>query len=229
VISGRGAAIGIRTIPLPRSVYDSLKCKHIVEGSEDDLLVIGKSLRCSRCDESATAQTVFGMLLKSLDAVDANGNALLESPVLLSGASVKAVQSSNGEVYTKAPKEKTEDGYSESFPETVEGLREYQSIQQHIRGGLVGEGTETGNNDVADSMALEKWRQDMRGSALAGFQLAMRAGPLCEEPVRGVAVVLESVEIAVTEESCGSYKAAKDLTGGMVVAALRSGIRCALL
>ena len=165
----------------------------------------------------------------SLDAVDANGNALLESPVLLSGASVKAVQSSNGEVYTKAPKEKTEDGYSESFPETVEGLREYQSIQQHIRGGLVGEGTETGNNDVADSMALEKWRQDMRGSALAGFQLAMRAGPLCEEPVRGVAVVLESVEIAVTEESCGSYKAAKDLTGGMVVAALRSGIRCALL
>ncbi len=57
----------------------------------------------------------------------------------------------------------------------------------------------------------------------------MRAGPLCEEPVRGVAVVLKSVEIAVTEDSCGSYKAAKDLTGGMVVAALRSGIRCALL
>jgi hypothetical protein len=32
----------------------------------------------------------------------------------------------------------------------------------------------------------------MRGSALAGFQLAMRAGSLCEEPVRGVAVILES-------------------------------------
>ena len=61
------------------------------------------------------------------------------------------------------------------------------------------------------------------------FQLAMRAGPLYEEPVRGVAVLLKSVEIAVTEDSCGSYKAAKDLTGGMVVTALRSGIRCALL
>ena len=74
----------------------------------------------------------------------------------------------------------------------------------------------------------------MRGSALAGFHLAMRAGPVCEEPVRGVAVILETVEIAVTKEtsgnnSSGGFKVAKDLSGGMVVAALRSGVRGALL
>ena len=69
----------------------------------------------------------------------------------------------------------------------------------------------------------------MSGSALAGFQLAMRTGPLCEEPVRGVAVLLEAVEIAVTGDAGKRCKIAKDLTGGMVVAALRSGVRCALL
>jgi translation elongation factor EF-G len=57
----------------------------------------------------------------------------------------------------------------------------------------------------------------------------MRAGPLCEEPLRGVAVILETVEVAVTKNSSGEYNAAKDITGGMVVAALRSGIRCALM
>ena len=68
----------------------------------------------------------------------------------------------------------------------------------------------------------------MRGSALAGFHMAMRQGVLCGEPVRGVAVILESVEIAVKANG-NDIKVTKDLSGGMVVAALRSGGRCALL
>ena len=71
----------------------------------------------------------------------------------------------------------------------------------------------------------------MRGSLVAGFQNALRAGPICEEPVRGVLVVLEGVEIAVarTNGSESDFKCSKLLSGGMVVSALRSGIRCALL
>ena len=118
----------------------------------------------------------------------------------------------------------------------VEGLGKYRTAQQFPHGELVCIGAALENNEStkADAVALQKWKQDMRGSALAGFQLAMRAGPLCEEPVRGVAVVLESVELAVTSEAAGGdsatgYKVAKDLSGGMVVAALRSGVRCALL
>ena len=76
----------------------------------------------------------------------------------------------------------------------------------------------------------------MRGSLVAGFRMALRAGPICEEPLRGVLVVLEGVEIAVhkdtttsTTETADGYKCAKILSGGMVVSALRSGIRCSLL
>jgi len=69
----------------------------------------------------------------------------------------------------------------------------------------------------------------MKGSAVAGFQLAVRAGPICEEPMRNIMVIMEGVEIAVTRANDGKYKESKPLSGGMVVSALRSGIRCALL
>jgi ribosome assembly protein 1 len=180
---------------------------------------------------------VFDVLIKSLDSIDANGNALLESATLFEGASIKAVHSSNGEVYTKSTKEDigTNEYENKEANPTVEGLDIFQSIQKCIKNGLAVDNAEALSNDTSinnnhsDEVAIDKWKQDMRGSALAGFQLAMRAGPLCEEPLRGVAVILETVEVAVTKNSSGEYTAAKDITGGMVVAALRSGIRCALM
>ncbi|KAL9188657.1 hypothetical protein ACHAXT_007035 [Thalassiosira profunda] len=221
VISGRGAAISMRAVPLPRPVFECLKSKKLVEGSKTDLLTIGKALRCSRDESSLTAQQVLDVLLGSLDDIDSNGNALLESSALSSGRAVKAVQSASGEVYIpRDDKENDEDDVNES-----NGLDEYQSTRQFLREGLFSAPSES-DSTKADAVALQKWRQDMRGSALAGFQLAMRAGPLCEEPVRGVAVILEAVEIAVTADG---DKVAKDLTGGMVVAALRSGVRCSML
>ncbi|KAL7471116.1 hypothetical protein ACHAXS_011406 [Conticribra weissflogii] len=236
VLSGRGAAIGIRAIPLPRLVYESLQNKMVVDGSEDDLLMIGNALKCSADNSSLTAQTVFDALLKSLCTVDANGNALFESNLLTTGYSAKAVQSSNGEIYIPQKQERPKDAKEEAT--IFEGLDEYKAVQKNIRKGLVGSTIEDSTNfadfSATDMTALDIWKQDMRGSALAGFQLAMRAGPLCEEPVRGVAVILESVEIAVTKRPSESdnskqCRAAKDITGGIVVAALRSGIRCALL
>jgi len=228
ILSGRGAAVSLRVIPLPRSVYECLRTKKLVDGSEEDLITIGKALRCSSDDNSMTAPAVLETLLDSLDDFDGNGNALLESSALSKGHSVKAVQTNNGEVYVpqKEGNKKSEDDFDDDQI-IIPGLSEYQTTQQLLRGGLVDTSASKEDNELtsADAAALQKWRQDMRGSALAGFQLAMRAGPLCEEPVRGVAVILESVELAVTKEN----KVANQLSGGMVVAALRSGVRCALL
>ena len=230
ILSGRGAAISLRVIPLPRSVYECIESKSIVCGSNDKLMAIGKVLKCHNDDSKLTPELVLDVLMKSLDSIDGNGNALLESPNLSKGASVKAVYSSTGEVYTKHSNEESDGNEFGGKEELVsEGFDEYQTIQRCIKNGLEIEITDVEASGSADKVAFEKWKQDMRGSALAGFQLAMRAGPLCEEPVRGVAVVLEGVEIAVTKKASEEFSAAADVTGGMVVAALRLGIRCALM
>jgi ribosome assembly protein 1 len=229
VISGRGSAITLRVVPLPHSVYLCLKSKTLIQGCEEDIMMLGKALKCSDDESALTPQSALTALLDSLDDIDSNGNALLEAPSLYKGRSVKAVSSTNGEVYIPR-KDINKDGEDE--PENVDGIEEYSTAQRCLRMGLDKEACDTDTNDNstdADAIALDKWRQDMRGSALAGFQLAMRAGPLCEEPVQGVAVILESVEIAMRKGSTKQYTPAKELSGGMVVAALRSGIRCALL
>jgi ribosome assembly protein 1 len=226
ILSGRGAAISIRAVPLPRTVCACLQSKQLVNGSEDDLIAVGKAFAGSSDEKLPMAYMVLELLLNSLMDIDDNGNALLESSALSTGNAVKAVQSINGEVYVP-PKE------GGKKVETPNGYEEYQAAQQYLRRGLncICSPSENATSTTeANATALKKWRHDLRGSALAGFQLAMSAGPLCEEPVRGVAVILECVEIAVTASNQNiGQSVARDVTGGMVVAALRSGIRCALL
>jgi ribosome assembly protein 1 len=101
---------------------------------------------------------------------------------------------------------------------------------------------------LADAAARDVWKSDMKGSAVAGFQLALRSGPFCEEPIRNILVVLEGVEVAmvtattappaaggeeeeeqVHPSSRRTYKPSKPVSGGLVVSSIRSGIRCALL
>lgn len=106
---------------------------------------------------------------------------------------------------------------------------EYRAVQNGIRTLAFAKESEV-STSPATASAISIWKQQMRGSLVAGFQMAVRAGPVCEEPVRGVLVVLEGMEVAVKEaDTGGEYKCAKPLSGGMVAAALRSGIRCALL
>lgn len=226
ILSGRGAAISIRAVPLPRSVYECLQSKKVIGGSEDDLVTVGKVLMGGNNERSLTAPMVLELLMESLKEIDEQGNALLESSALSKGHSVKAVCSGNGEVYVPYK----DAGKKNESPNALDGHVEYQSAHEFVRGGFDCISSLKQNEPStadAEAIAVKKWIQDMRGSALAGFQLAMRAGPLCEEPVRGVAVILEAVEIAVTKSN--HINVASDVSGGMVVAALRSGIRCALL
>ena len=67
------------------------------------------------------------------------------------------------------------------------------------------------------------------------IQLALRSGPICEEPVRNVLVVLEGFEVAITKNNAVAsgaeeeYESAKNLSSGMIMSAIRSGVRCSLL
>ena len=76
----------------------------------------------------------------------------------------------------------------------------YNDLLCNIRaGGLVGDGVDVpAKGEFEESPAATIWHDEMRGSIAAGFQLAMRSGPFCEEPVRGVLVVVEGIEIATT-------------------------------
>ncbi|KAI6368295.1 hypothetical protein MCOR25_004702 [Pyricularia grisea] len=56
-----------------------------------------------------------------------------------------------------------------------------------------------------------------------GFQLAMAQGPLCHEPVQGVAVVIEDVELADTAQDSSARDAIGRLTGE-VIKAVQQGI-----
>jgi len=113
------------------------------------------------------------------------------------------------------------------------GLDEYQSLQESLQNAafdssLPTSATKADSSPPADEAANRIWNHDMKGSAVAGFQLAERSGPICEEPIRNVLVILEGVEVAV-KQTANDWQAAKPLSGGIVVSALRSGIRCALL
>jgi ribosome assembly protein 1 len=180
-----------------------------------------------------TAESVLGSLLVSLCSLDASGSALLESPGLTSGHCVRGIESSLGEVHVpRFTSNNTAISESDGDNAVATGLTEFETMRSMIRaGGAKGVTTlESPQQTTADEAAKKLWVEELRGSADAGFQLALRAGPICEEPVRNVMVILEGVEIAVVKSRSGStYQPAKPMSGGMVVAALRSGIRCGLL
>ena len=111
------------------------------------------------------------------------------------------------------------------------GLLEYKNVQEKVRdNGFLSTDIGTRKTSIDDA-ALEIWSNQMKGSLIAGFQMAMRAGPICEEPVRRVLVVLEGLEVALKEdnESESRFKTASPLSGGMMASVLRIGIRNALL
>jgi len=233
LLSGRPAAISLRVIPLTRGLYKSLKAGTILEDSEDDVCALGRALRCGEEDD---AGKVLEIILASSCTLDNNGNAMIETAGVRNGTCIKAVFTENGEVYVPPSSSsvnlsKQQDGKSDQGDLEKEGCNVavgrtvYDDLRFNIRaGGLVG----SGDDDISEeSPATAIWHDEMKGSVAAGFQLAMRSGPFCEEPVRGVLVVVEGIEIATT--SSPPHKSVRPVGGGMVVAALRSGIRCALL
>eukprot|EP00934_Nitzschia_sp_Nitz4_P000004 Nitzschia sp. Nitz4//scaffold105_size73764//55788//59090//NITZ4_005683-RA/size73764-augustus-gene-0.52-mRNA-1//1//CDS//3329532468//4//frame0 len=228
ILSGRVAAINLRAVPLKAGIHQSLRDKKLAEDMEDDILLLGKALGIK-----GTPAAVFDSLVNSMCSIDDGGNAMIESPNVRCGTTVIGVTSDKGEVYIP-PKSMVgnvnaddEDDDNEVAP-TRDGIVEFEQLRAQMRKMGLGESTEVDGTKYPGVLGI--WKNQMKGSLVAGFQMAMRAGPICEEPVRGVLVVLEGVEIAIsTNEADGTVKCAKPMSGGMVVASLRSGIRCALL
>ena len=77
----------------------------------------------------------------------------------------------------------------------VPGKWEYDTMRECICN--VGQGTtvdadpiaatnDDDDDDSLDAFACSNWRSEMQGSAVAGFNSSCSAGPLCEEPIRGI-------------------------------------------
>jgi ribosome assembly protein 1 len=220
LLSGRSAAIGVRVVPLADSVYEAFKTKELKKDCHEEVIKLGNALGCSGED----IDIMFAGMLETLRSVDANGNALLESKGISNGSCVKGVV--GDEVYSvdlqAQGKEESEEGNV--------GLEEHNLFLDCIRdGGLLSKSSEQddgGKTSEANEAALNLWRTQMSGSITAGFQLGLRAGPICEEPVHHVLVILESIEVALSSDR---KTPSKSLSGGMVIGALKQGIRCALL
>lgn len=83
--------------------------------------------------------------------------------------------------------------------------------------------------------AAEQVPRWMRPSVLSGFQLAAGAGPLCEEPLRGVAFVLHGCQVVSAEEANTGGLPALAAVGepygpmsGQVMVAVKEACRCCL-
>ena len=260
VLSGRGAAIRLRAVPLSDLVYQCLVKKEMVDGADDELMLLGRSLGYADTTTATKPDNVLSCLLKTLVATDGNGNAIAESIGLHDGVCAQGIVAD--EVHIPVARDGTsgtnaaaaggggganeENDHAEQDGMTSAANRTgYESLTAKMRAVSV---VNNHNDDAADTVstaankaAFELWRSSMKGSLMAGFQLGLRTGPICEEPVHGVLIVLEGVEVALQEQegskehdkdngiSTQSYSLSKPLSGGMVVAALKQGIRCALL
>jgi ribosome assembly protein 1 len=210
------------------------------EKCSEELNRLGKALNIEISKPNAT----FDKLLEMLASIDSHGNAFLESAGVQSGFCVKGVvcrPKEPKEVYMpKAAHERNvtddtnaveanKDDFQEQSLKTDIAKADYEDMKCRV----CGRHTED-EIQLKDSKAFRVWKDEFRGSIVGGFQSGCAAGPLCEEPIRGIVVVLEGIEMAMYErrKKTGTeddYNIAHPISGGMVIAALRTGIRSALL
>ena len=236
LLSNRAAAIHVRVVPLPKTVHESLSQKSKADKSDNDLILVAKALNMKNYDENDTNE-ILEKLKSLLLSLDKKGNALIQSDGVMSGSCIKGITSKD-EVYSPpAPtKDEKQTGKSEdniSPEDTEEDNPDWDSEFLQIRESINSCNSmgECVSSDV-DLHARKIW-SEVQGSCTAGFQAGCASGPLCEEPVRGLLVVLEGVEIALRHDNdqagAKSYSTSKPISGGMIVASMKTGIRSSLL
>ncbi len=239
IVSGRVAAVSLRTVPLDPMVFQALKEGEMSEDSVDVMNELGRALGFAKdVDDSS----VLKALMDSLISLDDSGNAIVASSTLDNGITVAGILSERDEIHVpekfsalNVENEDVENNDHDADPKSAaNGVSEYEMIQREIReNGFQKKDGERESRTLAphDTAASRIWKEQMKGSLVAGFKMAMRAGPICEEPVRSVLIILEGLEVALKEDpgSEDGYKPASALSGGMMAAALRTGIRSAML
>jgi ribosome assembly protein 1 len=183
VLSGKGAAISLRVIPLSAVVYSCLLArKRINDDSERDneLHQLGRALNF----KDVSAEAVLNELLESLYTLNSTGCGMISSHGVCHGHCVRGVIAD--EVYvpmTRALKDKNDhmnqdDVGADDTVEATGGIKEFELLLSAMKGINVD------NASDADSAAFDVWIKSMKGSLQAGFEIALSAGPICEEPVR---------------------------------------------
>mmetsp|Transcript_9380 Transcript_9380/g.23026 ORF Transcript_9380/g.23026 Transcript_9380/m.23026 type:complete len:1096 (+) Transcript_9380:152-3439(+) len=222
ILSGRVAAVSLRVVPLDPMVFQAMKGGRVSEDSIDAINQLGQALGMAKdMDE----MSILNSLSDSLISLDDSGNAIVASSILESGSTVAGVISERGEVYVP---DKFQASHVKDDEVAVCGLSEFETVRKEIReNGFLRKCHERDSRrlTLCDTAACRIWNEQMKGSLVAGFNMAMRAGPICEEPVRSVLVILEGLEIALKED----FAPANALSGGIMAAALRIGIRSAML
>ncbi|GAX14215.1 ribosome assembly protein 1 [Fistulifera solaris] len=239
-LTGKGAAISVRAVPFAPSIVKALKL-HEQDRSfspDDDtirdILILGRGLglesQTASTHSDETAKQILSEVSNLLYFLDSNGNGLMETNGMKTGSSIKGVLAQSGEVFSlnDTSGNPVEEDIQQLSVTESEQKDAYDSLRKSIRSTQQRvEPDETPKSDV-DEAAFRIWNRDMRKSSVAGFQMAVRSGWICEEPNRHVLVVLEGVEIALTLKD-DIYGPAKSFSGGMVVSAVRTAIRSALI
>ncbi len=236
VISNKAMALHVRVIPLPKQVHKSLLQKSKADDDfEQDFMMISKALNLKSDNDS---DSTLERLLSLLVSADKRGNAMIKSSSFV----IKGDISPNDEVYLPPAFTQSVDNNNDLDDSKDPNDNSCDVVQPHGKdvyddiNQIISTNRITKSSEDIDKIVSKIW-SELEGSCTAGFQAGCAAGPLCEEPVRGVLVILEGVEIAIRRKKSAtttlgdghSFCIAKPVSGGMIVASLKTGIRSSLL
>ena len=100
-----------------------------------------------------------------------------------------------------------------------------RSLQENQEPVISGAPTDTDSKQPGDELTA----QDFSDKISYAFQLATAQGPLCHEPVQGIAVLLEEVTIAPTSDDESSSREMLGRLTGEIIKIVRDSIRQAFL
>lgn len=239
MIAGKSGSISFRVLPLSQSLFRYIECisrnstndNGEIATLSDELLLLASLLEIPEVETCEDKESKLSSIIRTIAelscAYDTNGcNIMIQSKRVLDGDAILGVE--DNEVYHPVHDVEEENSLTNTNSDSVS----YSAYQQMKNISLMLPSMANDGNEAEKKPihleAHQIWKTRMLGSAIAGFQAAMRSGPLCEEHIRGVLVIIEGIEIALKKVQ-DSYKLSKPIGGGMVLSATRQGIRCAFL
>jgi ribosome assembly protein 1 len=221
-LAGKSAAINLRAVPLAESVYECIKSGAVDEACEEDVLKLGQALGfVGDNDNSKSAADVLQCIQKGLLNVSGNGNAIIAGAGLQSGRCFIGLGANGGDTNGS-------DARHESNGSANEEMYRRFCGDSAIHDRLLQLSRYTDCEMSANDKIAQKSWDELKSSVVAGFQLAIRLGPICEEPVRNMLIVVEGFEISVQSEFDGADHG-RSISSGMMLSAMKSGIRSCLL
>jgi len=82
----------------------------------------------------------------------------------------------------------------------------------------------TSQSDDSVSYTKRRWMQHLHEALCSGFNVGMDAGPLCEEPLTGIAIVISDVVLTASEDDATAF----GTLGGQTISMMRMACRAAV-